>query len=169
MRGLTVPEGFDPHAPVEAIVDTDDGQQVSLKLFRKADVEHYHGIVGDHVILQAYVYDEQPSVIKSAQLLDRIGPTQLGTPYAHEHRTLSGTVYNLERCEFVGGQPAFCLTLDDATYFSKVECFFSTKEEVGQLTDVQLGQQVLIKGQVSLRNGRPMVLLAPEILTGVFK
>ena len=167
VRGLTIPEGFDPHGPVEAIVDTDDGQQVSVRLFRKADVEHYQGIVGDHVILQAYVYDEQPSVINSAQLLDRIGPTQPGTSYTYEYRTLSGTVYNLDRCEFVGGQRAFRLTLNDATYFSKVECIFSTKEEVGQLADVQLGQHVLIKGQISLRNGRPMVLLGPEILTGV--
>jgi len=167
VRGLTVPEGFDPHASVEAIVDTDDGQQVSLKLFRKADVEHYHGIVGDHVTLLAYVYEDQPSVMNSAQLLDRIGPTQPGTSYAHEHRTLSGTVFNLERCEFTDGQQAVRLILDDATYFSKVECIFSTKEEVGQLADVQLGQHVLIKGQVSLCNGRPIVWLEPELLTGV--
>ena len=164
VRELAVPEGFDPHGPVVAIVDTEDGQQVSVRLFRKADVESYHGIVGDHVTFEAYVSEDQSSVINSARLLHRSGPKQPGTSYSNEQRTLSGTVFNLERCEFDRLSQAIRLILDDATYFSKVECIFSTKEEVEQLADVHLGHHVLIRGQVSLRNGRPMVLLEPQIL-----
>ena len=163
VHDLTVPEGFDPHSKVEAIVDTDDGQQVSVGLFRKADVECYHGIVGENVVFLAYVLEGQPSVINGARLLHRSGPTPLRAYYSNEQRTLSGTVFNLEKCDFGLGQPAVRLVLDDATYFSKVECIFWDKEEVEQLVDIYLGQHVLISGQVSLRNGRSLVLLEPEI------
>ena len=164
VRSLLIPEGFDPHSPVEAVIDTDDGQEVTVNLFRKMEVERYYGIEGARVVFEIYVYESEPSVIQYARFLDRSEHTPVKPFYAQEHRVLSGSVYNLEGCDFVPGQRAVRLTLDDATYFSKVECIFSAKEEVEQLANVQLGQHARVRGQVSLRNGRPIIVLGPEIL-----
>ena len=167
VRGLSKPDGFDPHSPVDAVVDTDDGQEITVNLFRKMEVERYHGIEGARIAFEAYAHEDEPSVIEYARLLYRSEHTTSKPIYSQAQGIVSGVVYNLEGCDLVPGQRAVRLTLDDTTYFSKVECLFSTKEELEQLTDVQLGQHVLVRGQVSLRNGRPMIVLGPEILHDV--
>ena len=163
VRALLTPEGFNPHAPVEAVIDTDDGQVITVGLFRRMEVDQYYGIAGSHIAFEAYVHEDEPSVIEYARLLYRTEHTTAKPSYTQEQGIVSGTVYNLEGCDFVPGQRAVRLTLDDATYFSKVECIFSTTKEVEQLASIQLGQHVLVRGQVSLRNGRPMAVFGPEI------
>ena len=167
VQSVSIPEGFDPHSQVEAVIVTDDGQEVTVNLFRKMEVEKYHGIEGTHVVFEIYVYESDPSVIHHAGLLHRSGPASDKPSYAQEQGLLSGSVYNLEGCDFVAGQRAVRLTLDDGTYFSKVECIFTAKAELEQLANVQLGQHVLVRGQISRRNGRPIIVLGPEILHDV--
>ena len=167
VRSLSIPDGFDPHSQVKAVIDTDGGQEITVNLFRKMEVERYHGIAGGHVVFEMYVYENDPSVIQHARLLDRSEQTPAKPTYAHENGVLRGSVYNLEGCDFVPGQRAVRLTLEDATYFSKVECIFSTKEELEQLANVQLGQHLRVRGDISLRNGRPIIVLGPEILHDV--
>ena len=151
VRSATVPDGFDPHGRVEVVIDTDDGQEVVTDLFRKAAVEDYHRIEGDRVIINGYATDEEPLIIRHSRCLSRSGPNQHKRTYYRERRILSGSIYNLETYEVGRGQQAVRLTLDDATFLSKVECIFSTKEEQVQLADVHLGQQILISGEVSLK------------------
>ena len=167
VRSFSIPDGFDPHSPVDAVIDTDDGQEITVNLFRKMEVERYHGIEGARIAFEAYVREDEPSVIDYARLLYRSEHTTAKPSYAQEQGIVSGIVYNLEGCEFVPGQRAVRLILDDDTYFSRVDCIFSTKEELEQLTNVRLGQHVLVRGQVSLRNGRPIIVLGPEILHDV--
>ncbi len=167
VRSFSIPDGFDPHSPVDAVIDTDDGKEITVNLFRKMEVERYHGIEGARIAFEAYVREDEPSVIEYARLLYRSEDTTAKPSYAQEQGIVSGSVYNLEGCEFVPGQRAVRLILDDDTYFSRVDCIFSTKEELEQLTNVRLGQHVLVRGQVSLRNGRPIIVLGPEILHDV--
>ena len=49
--------------------------------------------------------------------------------YTHEHRVLSGSVYDLETYEIVDSQRVVRLVLDDGTFSNKVECIFSTNQE----------------------------------------
>ena len=166
VRSVKIPDGFDPHARVESIIDTDNGEEITTDLFRKADVESYHQIECARVFIEGYSTDDQPAVLQHSRLLDRVEPQEAKPSYNHERRELFGSVYDLARYELGPGRQAVTLILDDATYFTKIACIFSTAQEQGQLAGVHLGQNILISGEVSLRNGRPIVLLAPEILDG---
>ena len=164
VRSVTIPESFDPHGRVEVIIEPDHGDGDVTASFRKADVEDYYGIEGDRVRIVGFTSDTEPFVLHGSDHVDHSRQSQAKPCYTHEHRVLSGSVYNLETYEIATGQRVVRLVLDDATFFSKVECIFSTNQEQKQLANVTLGQEILIRGQVSLRDGRPMVLLGPEIV-----
>ena len=57
-------------------------------------------------------------------------------------------------------------TLQDAN-LTQVECLFSTDEERKKLTGVKLGDEILISGHVTLLNGKPIVLVGPELVEQV--
>ena len=164
VRSVAIPEGFDPHGRVEVIIEPDHGDGDVTTLFRKADVENYYGIEGDRVHIVGFASDAEPSVLHSSYHVDHSRRSRANPCYIHEHRVLSGSIYNLETYEIATDQRVIRLVLDDATFFSKVECIFSTNQEQEQLANVTLGQEILIRGQVSLRDGRPIVLLEPEII-----
>jgi len=54
------------------------------------------------------------------------------------------------------------LALWDETFFTQVECFFTTDEERAQLMDVNLGDKILISGSVTLLTGQPILLVGPD-------
>ena len=164
VRSVTIPEGFDPHGRVEVVIEPDHGDGDVTTLFRKADVENYYGIEGDRVRIVGFASDAEPSVLHRSYHVDHSRRSRANPCYTHEHRVLSGSIYNLETYEIATDQRVIRLVLDDATFFSKVECIFSTNQEQEQLANVTLGQEILIRGQVSLRDGRPIVLLEPEII-----
>ena len=83
--------------------------------------------------------------------------------YTSGHRTLKGSVHDLRIVHSAHGGPGKVdLALWDETYFTQVECFFVTDEERDQLEEINLGDKVLIHGNVTLLNGQPMLLVGPD-------
>ena len=164
VRSVSIPGGFDPHSQVQVEIESRDGSGNVTALFRKADAENYYGIDGFEVCVAGYTSDEEPSVLRGSHHVGCGGRPPAEPSYSHERRVLSGIVYDLAAYETAPSQRAVRLILDDATYFSRVECLFTTDEEREQLADVHLGDQIRVRGIVSLRNGKPMVLLGPEIV-----
>ncbi len=165
VRSVNVPEGFDPHVQVEVVVEPSDGGHTVTALFRKSDVENYWGLVGLTVRISGRVTDAEPRVLFGANHLDREDLQRTGPAYTTEFRTLKGTIFDVQRCELGTNPNVVRLILDDATFFAKVECLFSTDSEKAQLSRVHLGDEILVSGQVSLMNGRPMVLIGPAIFS----
>ena len=61
------------------------------------------------------------------------------------------------------------LFLQNETYFTMVQCLFLTREEQGQITgaldsgeQLQLGDRISVRGQVTLKNGVPVVIVGPN-------
>ena len=160
---VNIPEGFDPHAQVAVVVKPSNGGQPVTVLFRKADVENYHGLVGRYVSISGRTTEDEPFVLLGASHVDWEGDQQPGPAYTTDSRTLKGTVFDVQRCELGTNPHGVKLVLDDATFFSKVKCLFSTDSEIAQLSQVLLGDEILVSGQVSLMNGRPLVLMGPAI------
>ena len=83
--------------------------------------------------------------------------------YTSGCRTLKGSVYDIRIVHSAhGGTGKVNLALWDETFFTQVECFFVTGEERDQLKDINLGDKVLIRGCITLLNGKPMLLVGPE-------
>lgn len=163
VRSVDVPEGFDPHAQVKVVIEPNDDSPAVTALFRKADVEHYFNLRGNSVSISGYEKDTDPLVLHGSNHPDWDYRQRSGPTYTTEFRTLKGTVFDLQRCEIGIDSGAFRLVLEDSTFFTKVECFFSACSEKAQLSKIHLGDEVFISGLVSLRDGRPMVLMAPTI------
>ena len=60
------------------------------------------------------------------------------------------------------------LFLQNETYFTMVQYLFLTREEQGQITgaldsgeQLQLGDRISVRGQVTLKNGVPVALVGP--------
>ena len=129
---------------------------------RKADVERYFQIEGEEVSMIGWVTDVEPFILKNAQPNDVLNRE---ASYTTEERTLRGSVYNL-----VGREDSYkrfskiTLVLRDSTYFSDVDCLFITEEEQASVSDIQLGSEVMISGQVTLLNGRPVSLVRPTVM-----
>ena len=74
-----------------------------------------------------------------------------------------GSIHDVRVVHSAHGLPGkIDLALWDETYFTQVECFFVTDEERDQLEEINLGDRVLIHGNVTLLNGQPMLLVGPD-------
>ena len=58
--------------------------------------------------------------------------------------------------------------MQNETYFTMVQYLFLTREEQGQITgaldsgeQLQLGDRISVRGQVTLKNGVPVALVGP--------
>ena len=166
VRTVRIPEGFDPHSQVEVLIERNDGGVEVTALFRKADVENYWGIEGDQIAIVGYSSDVEPFILHHSQHRDRRGESGSASCYTNEARVLQGSVYDLQTYEIQPGQHGVRLVLDDCTYWTKVQCMFSTQCEREQLSNIQLGDEILVNGLVSLRDGRPLILIDPQIVYG---
>ena len=165
VRSVKIPEGFDPHSMVEVGIDSDHHQHEVTALFFKRNVTSYHGLEGQRVSLTGYVIENEPHLLKNPQHID---PFPDEPNYTFEHMLLRGTVYDLKACHpAFGGPPKINLILSDKTFFADVQCFFFAEEERGQLTDIKLGDELLIGGHVTLLNGEPMILVRPDLVERV--
>ena len=164
VRSVNVPEGFDPHAQVKVVVEPNDGSPAVTTLFRKADVESYFNLQGNSVCISGYEKDTDPLVLHGSNHTDWDYRQRSGPTYTTEFRTLKGTVFDLQRCEIGIDADAVRLVLEDATFYTKIECLFTTATEKEQLSTVRLGDEIFVSGQVALRDGKPMVLMGPTIV-----
>ncbi len=166
VRTVRIPEGFDPHSQVEVLVERDDDGAEVIALFRKADVENYYGIEGNQITVVGYSSDVEPIILHGSQHRDRSGESDAASCYTNEACVLKGGVYDLQTYEIQPGQQGVRLVLDDCTYWTKVQCMFSTRSEREQLLNIHLGDEILVSGLVSFRDGRPMILVDPQIVDG---
>ena len=168
---VNIPDGFEPHSQVEVIVEPEfyfKGLRASypendvVAHFRKADVEQYFQMEGKKVSVVGWVTDTEPFILKNAQPNDLLNRE---ASYTTEERTLRGSVYNLAvREDSYKRFSKITLVLRDSTYFSDVDCLFVTEEERANVSDIQPGCEVTIRGQVALLNGRPVSLVRPTIV-----
>ena len=160
VREVRISEGFDPYGIVEVEIDSDHHSQPVIAQFYKRNATKYHGLQGERVALAGMVREDQPHLLPHPNHLDE--PTS-GPAYTSEHRMLRGSIYDIRVVHSVsGGAERVDLALYDDTYFTQVQCLFATEEERAMLSEVNLGDKVLISGLVTLLNGEPMILVAPD-------
>ena len=157
---VTIPDGHDPYSMVEVIIDSDLHAEEVIALFRKRDVRNYYGLEGKNVTIIGDVEENRPNVFVYAEHLD---VPQLEPKYMCEYVTLKGSIWDIKIAHSAHrGTAKVNLVLWDTTYFTQVECYFVTNEERGKLAGLQLGDTILVTGLVTLLEGLPMVLVAPE-------
>ena len=169
VQSVDVQPGFDPNSTVEVVIKPDfyieppaNGklpQSVTAR-FRKAQVESYFGIEGQSVRLVGWSTEAEPHLLESPSHNE---PMNRGASYTLEDRTLRGTVFHLKRRDTAHQTAEFTLVLSDSTYHTKVDCQFITDEECEQLAGVQLGAEIIIQGQTTLLNGKPVSLFGPIV------
>ena len=160
---VKVPESFDPHSEVEVVINSEHHEHDITALFYKRDVESYYQLTGERVLIVGYASDAEPNLLEGPDLVNRETQTLTQHPiYKSEHRTLKGSVYNVTTSVKAYQHPISILTLQDETYFTKVDCHFSTDEERNRLAGLQLGDAIFISGFVTLQNGRPLILVGPD-------
>ena len=166
-RKVNVPDSFDPQSEVEVVIDSDHHDCAVTALFRKRDVERYFNIVGKRVLLAGYSREDEPQLLMSPTHIDGVDRFSQLPTYAYEYRMLKGSAYNFSTFERSHLLATVNLILFDETYFTKVDCHFSTEEERRLLQGVQLGDELLIGGLVTLLNGIPLLLIGPEFVKKV--
>lgn len=160
VRSVRVPDGYDPHATVEVVIDSDHHEQGITAEFYRRNVEDYYSIKGERVVLGGTSYGDEPHVLYSPQ---HIGETwKSSASYSSERRTLKGTVYKIWPSETAYGIPKTNLILKDDTFFSEVDCLFVANEELARLEGVGLGDEILISGHVTSLSGRPISLVGAD-------
>ena len=167
VRSVKIPEGFDPYSTVEVVIDSDHHEHFVTTSFYKRNVESYYGLEGKSVQLYGYSSDAHPYLLENPQHEDRMNGPDQEPDYTFEHRPLRGSVYNLTASQAPYGLKKTNLVLSDKTFFTQVECLFSTDEERKKLTGVKLGDEILISGHVTLLNGKPIVLVGPDLVEQV--
>lgn len=159
VRAVRIPDGFDPHGVVEVVVDSDQHQGEVVAQFYRRNVKDYYGLDGKWVSLIGGVRADEPHLLLRPSHRDE--PTR-EPAYTSEYRTLRGVIYDIKIVHPAYGQSEKVhLALWDETFFTQVECFFTTEEERDQLKVVNLGERATISGHVTLLNGKPMLLVAP--------
>lgn len=163
VREIRMPDDLEAFADVEVVIHSDNNEHIRAP-FRKCNVEAYYGLEGQWVSVAGYISDANPHVLMTAHHnAPRADPAEQPS-YTQEYRELRGFVYNMSPSEDIQGVTTTTLVLSDTVYLSKVTCLFTTDHERRQLSSVRLGDQILIRGQVTLRNGRPIVLVGPELV-----
>ena len=164
VRTTIVPRDFAPYADVEMVICSENGGGDIKALFRESNVEAYYGLEGQRVSLAGYISDAEPQVLMNAHHNTPRTTHRERPLYTQEQRELRGSVYNMSPSEDISGVTTTTLVLSDTVYLSNVLCLFTTDHERKQLSAVRLGDEILIRGLVTLRNGRPLVLIGPELV-----
>lgn len=157
---VEVPESLDPLGRVEVVIKSDHHEHDIVALLYKRDVERYYQLNGERVFITGYSSAAEPHLLEHSYL-DREN-LFLHPMYKSEHRKLRGSVYDVMTSSRVHQQTITNFTLWDMTYHTEVSCIISTDEERNRLAGIQLGDEILISGLVTLKNGRPLVLVGPD-------
>ena len=163
---VKVPESLDPFSKVEVVIKSDHHEHDITALFYKLDVERYYRLKGERVFISGYSSDAEPHLLEHSYLYTREDLLQHPI-YESEHLSLRGSVYNVTTSSKGDHQTITTLTLWDTTYFTEVSCILSTDEERNRLAGLQLGDEILIGGLVTLKNGRPLVLAGADFIERV--
>ena len=168
VESVSVPEGFDPHSSVEVTVSTEEHGLLTLEVYRR-NPEDYHGLEGRKITVTGLYNPNRPGPIGRPNILAIDDKEVRETRYTTETRTLQGTIYDVTRAKEPDRLDAVNLFLQDETYFTMVQCLFLTREEQAQITgaldsgkQLQLGDRISIQGQVTLKNGLPVVLVGSD-------
>ena len=168
VTSVNVPKGFDPHSIVEVAMETEEYGLLTLEV-RKSNPEEYHGLKGRKITVGGFYNPNCPAAVGSPNILAIDGKEAPATHYSVETRTLQGTIFDVIRPKGPDRPDTVILILQDETYFTNVQCLFLTREEQGQITgawdsgqQLQLGDRISIRGQVTLKNGLPVVLVGPN-------
>ena len=168
VRSVKIPEGFEPNSLVEVVIDSDRHEHAVTTFFYKRNVSDYFGIEGNRVALAGYVNEDEPHLLHYPRLLDHAEEFPKEPSYSSQGRTLRGSVYDLIASPSLSGRATnIKLVLYDKTFFTLVECFFLTEEERGKLAGIKHGDQILIRGCVTLLNGKPVALFSPDFVEQV--
>ena len=168
VRSVKIPEGFDPISLVEVVIDSDHHEHDVTTFFYKRNVSDYFGIEGNRVALAGYVREDEPHLLKDPQLLDHEEKSPKEPSYSSQGLTLRGSVYDLKASPSLYEKAAgIKLVLYDKTFFTLVECFFLTEEERVKLEGIKHGDHILIRGCVTLLNGKPVALFSPDFVEQV--
>ena len=167
VTSVDIPEEFDPYSLVEVAIRAEDYGLLTLEL-HKRDPEKYYGLEGRNIAVEGYYNPSLPFGLTRPNIVEFEGQEARSTSYSVETRTLQGTIYDVTRPKGLYRLETVNLVLDDETYFTMVQCLFATKEEHDEITGTldsgqhfQLGDRISIQGQVTLRNGLPLVLVGP--------
>ena len=168
VASVNVPEGFDPHSIVEVTVETEEYGLLTLEVYKR-NPEEYHGIAGRTITVGGFYNPNRSAAVKRPNILAVDDQEGRDTHYDVETRVLQGTIYDVIRPKGPDRLESVNLFLQDETYFTMVQCLFLTREEQGQITgalnsgqQLQLGDRISIRGQVTLKNGLPVVLVGPH-------
>ncbi len=170
VTSVSIPEGFDPHSLVEIAIETEKYDRLTYQVYKSAP-EKYFDLEGRKLTLVGDWNPNHPSVLREPNIMATEGKEDLDTSYSVETRTLQGTIYDVTRPKGPDRLDTVNLDLQDETYFTMVKCLFLTKEEQGQIATAldsaqhfQLGDRISIQGQVTLKNGLPVVLVGPNTI-----
>ena len=146
------------------------GSARPLKLeFYKRYPEQYYGLEGKKINVGGFYNPNRPASVRRPDIL-RVDDREVRERrYSVETRTLQGNIYDVTRPKGPDRLDTVTLFLQDETYFTMVQCLFLTREEQGQISgtldrsqQLQLGDRISIRGQVTLQNGLPVVLVGPD-------
>ena len=167
VRAVNIPDGFDPFSIVELVIDSDRHNDDVIAQFYKRNVEAYYGLEGQRVALAGNIREDRPNLLSDPSHLDDF---KREGEYAFERRTLKGSIHDIRVIHPAhGGAKKLDLSLWDETYSTQVECFFVTDKERDQLKGINLGDEILLSGCVTLLNGQPVVLVQPTHIEKVAK
>ena len=167
VRDVRIPGGFDPFSIVELVIESDEHECEVVAQFYKRNIEDYYGLEGETVTLIGKVREDQPFVLPHPNHLDE---PRRETKYTSERRMLRGSIYDIRKVHSAfGGHEKIDLALYDDTFFTQVQCFFLTDEERAKLNQVNLGDNILISGHVTLLNGKPIILAGPDQIEKVIE
>ena len=168
VTSVNIPDGFNPHSTVEVSVGTKDYGQLTLE-FYKRNPEDYHGLEGRHITVGGFYNPNRPTALRRPNIVQIEGKERRETSYSVETRTLQGTIYNITRPLGLDHPATVNLVLKDETYFTMVQCLLVTEEERVQISGTvdsarhfQFGDRISVRGQVTLKNGLPLVLVGPN-------
>lgn len=171
ITAVNVPEGFDPHSIVEITIETEKYGLLTLEV-HKRNPEKYHGLKGREITVAGFYNPNRPGPVSRPNILAIDDKEVRDTQYTMETRALQGTIYDVTRAKGPDRLDTVDLILQDETYFTMVQCLFLTREEQGQITgalesgqQLQLGDRISIQGQVTLKNGFPVVLVGPDSIS----
>ena len=168
ITSVNVPEGFDPHSIVEVTVETEEYGLLTLEV-HKRNPEQYHGLKGRNITVGGLYNPNCPAAVERPSILAIDDQEGRETHYDVETRVLQGTIYDVTSPKGPDRLETVNLFLKDETYLTMVQCLFLTREEQGQITgaldpgqQLQLGNRISIRGQVSHKNGLPVILVRPH-------
>ncbi len=165
---MNIPEGFNPYSTVDVEIETEEYGQLTFGVYKR-NPEEYYGLKGRKITVGGFYNSNRPATLGRPSLLAIDGEEVRNARYSVESRALQGTIYDVNRPKGPNHSDTVNLFLVDETYFTMVQCLFLTKEEQAQVMrpvdsgqQLQFGDRISIRGQVTLQNGLPVVLVGPN-------